>query len=446
MKFSRRMFLGGAGAMIALPVLESLLPRAARGAAPGDPPRRFVGFFVPNGMEMANWTPAGVGPDYTLPNQPILAPLLPYRTKVLIPSGLDNLPARPDTVGDHASGCGAFFTAVHVYKTEGSDIRNGPSADQLAATELGAGLRFRSLELGIEAGASVGGCDSGYSCAYTRNISWANATTPMPKLTSSRVAFDRLFAGFDPNLTAAEIQKRLRYRTSVLDYARGDAESLRGKLGRTDQAKLDQYLTGVRELETRLALPSSICAPGPGPAGELDYVDHVKFMLDLIALSFQCDQTRVATFMLGNAGSNRSHTHLGISDAHHDLSHHQNDPAKRDLLRRIDTWEVEQLAYLLGKLEAIKEVDGKSILDHTIGFFSSEIEDGNSHAHTRMPIVVFGGAGGTINTGQHLSFASQPPAVRTVGNLFKTMLAAVGVSVDRMGDDGTALLPGVLKA
>ncbi|MDQ3368348.1 MAG: DUF1552 domain-containing protein [Myxococcota bacterium] len=440
MKFSRRMFLGGAGALIALPLLESLVPRAARGAAPGDPPKRFVGFFVPNGMEMANWQPIGQGPDYTLPANAILAPLLPFRTKVLIPTGLNNVPARPDGVGDHGSGCGAFLTAVHVAKTEGADIRNGTSVDQLAAAHLGRNVRYRSLELGIEPGSSVGGCDSGYSCAYTRNISWANATTPNPKLTSSRVAFDRLFAGFDPDLTAAQIAKRLRYRTSVLDYAREDATTLRGKLGRTDQAKLDQYLTGVRELETRLALPSALCAPGAGPAGELAYVDHVKFMLDLIALSFACDQTRVATFMLGNAGSNRSHTHIGVADAHHDLSHHAGDPAKKAKLVTIDRWEVAQLAYLLARLEERKEVDGSSLLDHTIGFFSSEIQDGNSHSHNDLPIVVFGGAGGAITTGRHTAFGG-----RKVSELFVTMLQAVGAPVTSVGD-GTGPLPGLLVA
>lgn len=444
MKLSRRMFLGGAGAMLALPVLESIMPRVARGAE-GTIPKRFVGFFVPNGIEMANWTPTSEGIDYTLPDRAILEPLMPYRSKVLIASGLDNPPARPNPgPGDHASGCGAFLTCVQVVKTEGADIRNGVSVDQIAAQTLGAGTRYRSIELGIEAGASVGGCDSGYSCAYTRNISWSGPTAPNPKITRSRLAFDRMFAGFDPQATAEQVERRLRYRTSVLDYARQEATSLRVKLGRADQQKLDQYLDGVRELELRLSSPSARCAPGPGPADELPYVDHVRFMLDLIALSFQCDQTRVATFMLGNAGSNRSHTHIGVPDAHHDLSHHQNDPAKRAKLVQIDTWEVSQLAYLLGKLEEVKEVDGTSMLDHTIGFFSSEIQDGNSHSHFKMPVAVFGGAGGAIRTGRHVNFESQPSEVRRVSNMFITMLHAIGAPVSTFGDDGTQPLPDLL--
>jgi hypothetical protein len=437
MKISRRSFLGGAGAAIALPLFESLLPRVARGAAPAAPPRRFLGFFVPNGIEMASWTPAAEGTAWVPP--PILEPLTPYKSKVMVVSGVANRPGRPDAIGDHGSGCGAFLTAAHVVKTEGADIRAGKSVDQVAADTLCADLPFRSLELGIEGGNSVGGCDSGYSCAYTRNISWQDATTPRPKLTSPRVAFDRMFAGFDPELTAQEIQKRLHYRTSVLDYARGETERLRGKLGRSDQAKLDQYLTGVRELEQRLGRPSALCAPGT-PPGELEYPDRVKFMLDLIALVMHCDLTRVATFMLGNAGSNRSHTQIGIADAHHELSHHQNDLAKRARLVQIDRWEVEQLAYLLGKLEAQKEIDGSSVLDHAVLYFSSEIEDGNSHSHFNMPVLVAGGGGGTLATGRHVRYTNQP----SMGDLFIALLAAAGVTASKFGDEGTKPLPGIL--
>lgn len=438
MKMSRRLFLGGAGAAIALPLFESLLPRVARGADPEAPPRRFLAFYVPNGIEMASWTPAAEGTAWVAPA--ILEPIVPYRNKVMVVSGVANRPARPDGVGDHGSGCGAFLTAAHVVKTEGADIRAGKSVDQVAADTLCADLPFRSLELGIEGGASVGGCDSGYSCAYTRNISWQDATTPRPKLTSPRVAFDRMFAGFDPNLTAQEIQKRLLYRTSVLDYAGGETDRLRGRLGRADQAKLDQYLTGVREIEKRLARPSAACAPGTAP-GDLEYPEQVRFMLDLIALVLHCDQTRVATFMLGNAGSNRAHTQIGVPDPHHELSHHQNDPAKRARLVQIDRWEVEQLAYLLGKLEANKEVDGSSILDHSVLFFSSEIEDGNSHSHFNMPVLVAGGGGGTLETGRHVRYTNQP----SMGDLFVSLLGAAGVTASSFGDDGTRPLPGILK-
>ncbi len=250
-----------------------------------------------------------------------------------------------------------------------------------------------------------------------------------------------MFAGFDPDLTAQEIQKRLHYRTSVLDYARGETDRLRGKLGRSDQAKLDQYLTGVRELEQRLGRPSARAAPGT-PPGELEYPDHVKFMLDLIALVMHCDLTRVATFMLGNAGSNRSHTQIGIADAHHEPRTTRVDPAKRARLVQIDRWEVEQLAYLLGKLEAQKEIDGSSVLDHAVLYFSSEIEDGNLHSHFNMPVLVGGGGGGALATGRHVRYTNQP----AMGDLFIALLAAAGVTTARFGDDGTKPLPGIRVA
>ena len=434
---SRRTLLRGAGAAIALPLFESLLPRVARGADPEAPPRRFLSFFVPNGIDMERWTPAAEGTGWV--PTPILEPLAPYRSKVMVVSGVSNRPGRPDGAGAHGAGCGAFLTATHVAKTEGAGIRAGTSVDQVAAQTLCAELPFRSLELGIEGGAGVGGCDSGYSCAYTRSISWQDATTPRPKLTSPRVAFDRLFAGFDPDLTAQELQRRLHDRRSVLDYARGETQRLRGKLGSADRAKLDQYLTGVRELERRLDRPSAVCLPGT-PPGELEYPEHVRFMLDLIALALHCDQTRVATFMLGNAGSNRAHTQLGIPDSHHDLSHHQGDPAVRARLAEIDRWEVEQLAYLLGRLEAQQELDGSSILDHTVLFFSSEISDGNAHNHDDLPVLVAGGGGGALATGRHVRYTDQP----AMGDLFLSLLHAAGVTASSFGDDGTRPLPGIL--
>jgi hypothetical protein len=437
MKLSRRLFLGGAGAAIALPLFESLLPRVARGADPPAPPRRFLAFFAPNGVDMPSWTPVGEGTGWVA--SPILEPLIPYRSKVMVVSGVGNRPGQPDQGGDHAAGTGAFLTTAHVLKTDGAGLRAGKSVDQVAADVLCAGLPYRSLELGIEGGSSVGGCDLGYSCAYARNISWQDAGTPRPKLTSPRVAFDRMFAGFDPDLTAQEIQKRLHYRTSILDYATGEADRLRARLGRTDRAKLDQYLAGVRELELRLARPGAPCLPGMAP-GELEYPEHVKFMLDLIALVLRCDQTRVATFMLGNAISNHAHTHLGIPDSHHDLSHHAGDPTKRAQFAEIARWEVEQLAYLIGRLEAYQEVDGSSILDHTVLYFSSDVGDGNLHTHVDLPVVVAGGAGGALATGRHVRYTDQP----TMGDLFIALLAAVGVTVGSFGDEGTRPLPGIL--
>ena len=436
---SRRFFLGGAGAAIALPFLESLLPRGARAAA-ADAPRRLFVFYVPCGIVMDQWTPAEEGPDWT--PTPILAPLVPWKDRTLVVTGLANRPARPDGAGDHAAGTGSFLSCVHVRKTEAENISNGRTLDQFAAAALGQGLRFPSLELGIDGGSAAGGCDSGYSCAYARNIAWADATTPLPKTTNPRVVFDRLFAGFDPDATAAELERRRLYRASILDLSRRQAGDLRAKLGRTDQAKLDQYLTAIRDLESRLDSAQARCAPGAPPGDGLDYPSHVRAMLDLSALAFQCDQTRVITFMLGNAGSGRAHPHLGITESHHELSHHMSVPATLDKLTRIDTWELEQLAYLLGRLDAIDDVDGSKVLDNSLVYLSSEIEDGNTHSHFNMPIVVCGGAGGTLATGRHVKYAAAP----TVANLYISVLQALGVTPPAtFGDDGTGPLPGILR-
>src|SRR5688572_15137751 len=298
---NRRKFLGGAGAMIALPLLTSLVPRRARGA-PGDVKKRFIAFYVPCGIVMNNWTPVDTGPNWTM--TPILQPLEPFRDRTLVLTGVDNLPGRSDGGGDHAAGTGSFLTCTHVRKTAGADIANNISLDQVLAPTLSAGLTFPSLELGTDGGAAVGDCDTGYSCAYARSISWRNATTPLPKQTSPRSVFDRMFAGYDPNETAAEIMKRQLYRKSVLDSALGDANSLRTKLGRSDQAKLDEYLNSVREVEQRVDRPVNVCQPGARPDGGLspdsDFAAISRAMLDLISISIACDQTRVITFMLGN--------------------------------------------------------------------------------------------------------------------------------------------------
>lgn len=439
MKPSRRMFLGGAAAAIALPLFESLLPRRARAAAAAAPRRLFV-FYVPCGIVMNQWTPTTEGAAWA--PSPILTPLTPYRDRTLILSGLANKPARPDGAGDHAAGTGSFLSCVHVRKTEAENISNGRTLDQFAAAALGDGLRFPSLELGIDGGSAAGGCDSGYSCAYARNIAWADATTPLPKTTNPRVVFDRLFEGFDPDATAAELARRKMYRSSILDLSRRQATDLKGKLGRTDQAKLDQYLTAIRELESRLDSPAALCAPGQPPGDGLDYPGQVRAMLDLSALAFQCDQTRVITFMIGNAGSGRAHPHLGITEAHHELSHHMSVPTTLDKLTAINTWEIEQLAYLAGKLDGITDVDGGKVLDNSLLYFSSEIEDGNSHSHFNMPIAVVGGAGGTLATGRHVRMTGDPP----VANLYLSFLTALGVPAPAtFGDDGTGPLPGVLR-
>ncbi|MEW5738753.1 MAG: DUF1552 domain-containing protein [Myxococcota bacterium] len=440
-ELSRRTILRGLGTAVALPVLEAMLPGLARAQAMGRP-RRLVAFYVACGMYMQRWTPSATGAGYAL--SPILQPLGAYnglpsiQGDVLVLTGLANRPARPDGPGDHASGTGAFITAAHPFKTNGANISNGISLDQVLANQLRGQTKFASLELGIDGGGASGDCDSGYSCAYARNIAWASATQPLAKETNPQAVFDRLFAGQDPTQTAAALAKRKRLKQSVLDAVKEDAASLNGRLGKTDQRKMDEYLTGVRELEVRIqSEQATSCSPGVRPGAWTDIRDKTTQMLDLIAWAFQCDLTRVATFMLQNAGSGYAYRFLGITDGHHTLSHHGGDQANLDKLELIDRWEVEQFAYLVRKLKSIQEPDG-SVLDNSLIFFSSEIEDGDTHSHFNMPILVAGKGGGAFNPGRHVRFSNQP----SVANLFVSMLNALGAPVTQFGDS-TGPLTGV---
>lgn len=432
---SRRTLLRGAGTLMALPLLEAMLPRTARAQAMAPKPRRFVGFYVPNGIHMARWTPAATGTNWAATE--ILQPLVAggFKDDVLVLSGLANRPARPDGPGDHASGTGAFLTAAHPFKTAAANIKNGISVDQVLANALRPHTRFGSLELGIDGGGNSGDCDSGYSCAYATNIAWASDTQPIAKETSPQSVFDRLFGAIDPNQTAAAIAKRKLYKQSVIDFVKDDASRLQSQLGKTDRRKLDEYLSGVRQLETRLQSEQpSQCAPGTRPGGFVDIRDKTTQMLDLIAFAFQCDLTRVATFMLQNAGSNYVHRFLGNTDGHHTMSHHGGDPVKHANLTKIAVWETQQLAYLLGKLKAINEPDG-TVLDNSLVFFSSEIEDGDSHSHFNLPIVVAGKGGGTFTPGRHVRYTAQEP----LGNLFVSMINGLGVPAASFGDSTGAL-------
>ncbi len=433
---SRRAVLRGLGATIALPMLDAMRPTMAFAQMqPERPKSRFLAYYVPCGIHMASWTPPTPGPDFEM--TPILAPLADLRAKLLVLSGIDNHPARPDGPGDHAAGTGSFLTAAHCYKTEGANISNGVSIDQVIANAVGQGHRFPSLVLGAEGGGNAGGCDSGYSCAYSRNISWIDAQTPAAKETNPRVVFNRLFGADASGLTPGEAAKKRRYRKSVLDFVLGDAQRLKGKLGPTDRQKMDAYLSSVRELERQIDLAAaSACEAGPEPERPVDVRDTLRNMADLMVKAFECDLTPVTTFMLGNGGSNRPYPFLGISDGHHQLSHHQGNPDNHRQLEIIDIWEVEQLAYLLGRLDAVEDVDGSSLLDNTVVFFSSEIEDGNSHRHDDLPILVAGGAGGQLQGGRHVRFEGHTP----IADLFSALSGLCGGPTAAFGDDGTGAL------
>lgn len=429
---SRRAFLGGASVMVGLPLLEAMLPARAHAGGAGLA-KRLLTIYVPNGIHMASWTPSSTGAGFDL--KPILQPLAPYQSEILVLSGLNNTPAQPDGPGDHAGGTSAFLTCVHVNKSE-TDITNGTSVDQVYADVIGGETVIPSLQLGIDGGGNTGGCDSGYSCAYSRNISWVG-NTPLSKLTSAQTAFDLLFAGFDPGASAQELALRKTNRLSVLDHTIADAEKLKAKLGTTDRIKVDEYLDAVRDLELKVTSDEGVgtCQlDGTGPGEPGDVTSNIHLMMDVMVKAFECDRTRVISFMMGNAGSNRSYGFIGAPGGHHEYSHHGSDPANFAALEIIDIWEMERFAYLLGQMQAVEEL-GSTLLDNSMVFFSSEIADGNSHSHSNLPVIVAGRGGGTLDSGRHVDYGGQPLA-----NLFIAMLQKLGANVATFGDNGTAAL------
>lgn len=427
--WSRRAFLRGAGVALALPFLPSLLPRAARGD--DAPPVRLVFWYVANGIHMPAWRPTRLGEDYDLPL--ILEPLAAVQPDVSVISGLTNMAGRFNVPGDHARGTGCFLTCERPLHTADANIRNGISVDQVAAQELGHATLYPSLQLGLESGGSTGNCDSGYSCAYTRNISWADDVTPLPKLHDPRVVFDRLFGAMDGGDPAA-IARRRELRLSVLDAVRADANVLSARASAADRTKLDQYLTGVREVERRIQdFDAAVCDTPERPDGGMDIPARALAMNGLMVAALQCDLTRFISYMFANGGSGRSHTWIpGASGNHHSISHHMNEPSEHRKLESINRWEVEVFADFIARLQAVEEPDGGRLIDRTLVYFSSEISDGNRHNHDDLPTLLAGAGGGAATPGRHLDLRGEP-----VANLFLAMLRAVGVERDQFGMDGT---------
>ncbi|MBZ4420541.1 DUF1552 domain-containing protein [Myxococcus sp. RHSTA-1-4] len=440
-QLSRRTLLRGAGALMALPVLEAMLPATARAqTATGPAPRRLAVFYTANGIHMPKWTPRATGANWEL--TPTLQSLAPVKNDVLVISGLANYPGRPDGDGHHAAATAAFLSCTKAFKTEGTNFRAGISMDQVIANHLAAkkATRFPSLELGNDAGKGIGNCDSGYACPYANNIAWAGPTTPVAKETRPKAVFDRLFAGFDTGASQAQVEKRRAFGKSIIDFVRDDATALKAQLGTTDRRKLDEYFTGVRDLEKQveaIEAEGPSCNPGISPDNNEDPRAKTKAMMDLIVLAFQCDLTRVVTFMLANARSNKVYGFLGLSGAHHTYSHHQKVQANYDALATIDRWEVEQYSYLLQRMKGIQEADGKTLLDNSMVYFSSEIADGDSHEHWNLPILLAGSGGGALTPGRHLRYNAAPLA-----NLYISLMQAMGVQgLTSFGDNGTGPLP-----
>ncbi len=435
----RRTFLQGLGTAVALPMLEAMAPIrsiAALGEATGRKPfpTRLAFMYVPNGVNMAEWTPKETGGDFALPST--LRPLADLQKDFSVLTGLTCDKARPhgDGGGDHARAQSAFLTGCQPRKTDGANIKAGISADQIAAQQIGRFTKLPSVELGIERGMNAGNCDSGYSCAYSANMSWRGEATPMAKEIDPRAVFERLFGGPNRAEHAEGRARRELFQKSILDFVSEDARVLKGKLGVTDQRKLDEYLTAVRELESRVQRVEAAAAKMPDaskPSGiPKDYQEHLRLMLDMLVLAFQTDSTRVATFMLANDGSNKSYPWLGISDGHHETSHHGRNKEKLEKLAKINRFHIEQYAYFLNRLKSIPEGDG-TLLDHSLIAYGSGISDGDAHNHDNLPVLLAGRGNGTVNPGRHVKYAKETPLT----NLWLSVIDRAGATgVQSLGD------------
>jgi hypothetical protein len=433
---SRRAALKGMGVSVALPLLEAMLPARAAAAAAGAP-IRLAYLYVPNGVHMPAWRPREEGALGVLP--PTREPLTPFKDDVLVLTGLtlDKARGNGDGPGDHARAMATFLTGRQPRKTHGADLRAGVSADQVAAAAVGKATRFASLEVGCEGGQNAGNCDSGYSCAYSCNLSWRGEATPMTKETDPSLVFERLFG--TPGGDGDGVRRR-RYEQSILDFVTEDARRLEARLGASDRRKLDEYLTGVREIEERIRKARPVVDVGQSkmavPAGiPREYAEHLGLTADLMALAVQNDLTRVATFVFANEASNRSYRAIGVPEGHHDLSHHGNDKQKQAKLQNINRFHVGVVAQLLGKLKAVREGEG-TLLDHCLIVYGSGNSDGNAHNHDDLPILLLGRGGGTVKPGRHVRYAKETPLM----NLHLSLLDRVGASLPSLGDS-TGRLP-----
>lgn len=430
----RRMFLRGVGAAVGLPFLDAMTP--ALSAAVKTPVR--MGFvYVPNGMDVRNWNLDYDGKLGKLSR--IMAPLEPHKEDILVTSNLthNNGRALLDGPGDHGRCCGSYLTGVQPRKSA-VDIHCGVSMDQIVANEIGHQTRFPSLELGMEDARQAGDCDSGYSCAYTNNLAWRSETQPLPPILDPRALFEKLF-GADAGLTPEERARRNRYRKSILDFVQDDTRKLKVALGPSDNRKLDEYLSSVREIERQIERAEKDNAqidPGmPKPYGvPADFSEHFKLVTDMLTVALQANLTRVFTFLVTREGTSRAYREIGISDGHHPLTHHRNDPALMEKVSQINTYHVKQFSEWLGRLKAIQEGDG-TLLDNSMIVYGAGLCDGNRHNHEDLPTLIAGRAGGYIKSGRHVVYRKETP----MSNLFLTMMDRMGARAEYFGDSTEAL-------
>lgn len=430
---SRRTVLRGLGTSLALPLLDAMVPALTAALnTPARPTRRLGVIYHPNGVIYPNWLPKGAGAGFEF--SPILSPLEPFRDKLVVITGLASEPAEAlgDGGGDHSRASGSYLTGVHVKKSD-SIVGNGISMDQIAAKALERETQLSSLQLTTDENSLVGACDVGYSCAYSSTLSWLTPTLPLIAENNPRVVFERMFGSTDstdPRVRAS----RLRRDRSILDSVAERLRQLQRKLGPSDNTKVNDYLTSVRDVERRIQKAEEQSAKElpevDRPAGIPDrFDDHVKLLYDLQALAFQADLTRVITFMYGREQTGRPYPQLGLNEPHHQLSHHQNDPVKMEKCSRIQTYHVQLFAEYLEKLRSTADGDG-SLLDHSILLYGAGLSNSDRHSHGPLPTLVLGGGAGTVRGGRHLVYSDQTPLT----NLHVTLLNMMGVPAEKFGD------------
>jgi hypothetical protein len=451
---SRRHLLRGVGISLALPVFDSLISGPGAGTAvagtAGSPaatasgaPLRMAFVYVPNGVNLSCWWPKKEGKDFELNRT--MQPLERLKNQIQVISGLDQINATggKDGPGDHARACATFLTGLRAKKTSGADIHAGVSIDQVAAQRIGHLTRFPSLELACDAVRKSGNCDSGYSCTYQFNLSWATPTVPRSPEPNPRFAFERLFGAGSPDERARNLRLRQEQQRSILDFVLDDTRALQQQLGSRDRQKLAEYLTSVREIERRIQQAERFReVPNPDvetPKGiPSSFLEHVQLMYDMIFLAFQTDSTRIATFLLAYESSNRTFPDIKITEGHHNLSHHQGKKETLEKIAQIDQWYMRQFARFLERLDQAKDSDGHSLLHNSMIVYGSGNGDGNRHNHNNLPFILAGRGGGTLSPGRYLKLKPQP-----MSNLFLSLLDRMGIrGVERHGDS-TGRVPGI---
>ncbi len=455
---SRRTLLRGLGASVALPFLDAMAPRgfaAADKAGAAAIPKRFGVLFMPNGVHPQQWTPQGTGTEFTL--SPTLKPLERHRSHINVLSGLGHENCRG---GDgHYAKSANWLTGTEIAKTTGRDLRCGVSIDQELARRLEGKSRFGSLEMGTEPIMSGVDFNVNYTMLYGSHISWRTPTTPLPPEINPRLVFDRFFRTGKQHHTLSQ-------EKSVLDLVLEDAKALRSRVGKQDQQRLDEYLESLRSVERRISADIARVASGenldpaakeelarmesriqasmkdkvdPGGRLRLDHTEHSRLMMDLMALAFWTDTTRISTFMFGWAVSGKNFSFLdGVQHSHHECSHHENHEDKLKQYQRINEWHVDQFAYLIDRMASLREGEG-TLLDNTLLLFGSSMRDGNAHSPKDLPLVLAGHAGG-LKGGRHLAYGKGTPLCNLFASTLSLVAPEVAASTPAQFGDSTGLL------